>query len=141
MNDYETAEIKRIDALENKKLEYARWYTPEEIEQHLELEIKLKINSRSANCLRRAGIRSIVQLKEFYQRHGKIGIGLLRNVGPKTVNNIIKRMEDYGIDLTDTKKPDRCSTCGQLIYKTAYENYQDLYDEIIEKGTSYAFKG
>jgi len=125
MNIHLNKEAKRLRALENKKKRYTEYYkySPEEIEKELQLEIKLKISARSANCLRRQGINNIDRLVYFYKKEGKTGFDLMRNVGKVTIEEILRGMEKYGIDLDETERPEICPSCGG-----SYKRYEELFN-------------
>lgn len=95
-----------------KHIEYYKsiGYTDEEITEELQLEIILKLSTRTANALRRAGINTIKKLQDFYNNeHGERSLLSLRLLGKKGVLEIITKCNKEGIELNNT----RCLYCGK----------------------------
>lgn len=98
-------ELSRIE-LENVRLKnYIESHCPEskiacdnkpEDEESVSISIdELELSVRSFNCLRRAGINSTADLEGFtVERLMKV-----RNLGRKSIDEIILRLKDYGIEI------------------------------------------
>ena len=85
-------------------------YTDQEIETHLELEIKLDLCARTSNALKRNGISTIKKLQEYYNENGDRGILALRNLGKVSRLEIITKCEEKGIELINVNI---CPRCGK----------------------------
>ena len=116
-------EIKRF--LRKKRLhlredERSLIYPPDE-----DIEV-LSLSVRSYNCLKRGGILTVADLWRMTERE-LLGI---RNLGEKSVSEIVKKLNDYGFSLKEeSKKPDDLSDDDDLLDIDIFDEINDNEDD------------
>ena len=106
------SKAKKVSDYLDEHLElYKKWgRTEEEFEKSYELMIVLGMSPRAFHCLKRSGITTVEELKEFYYQNGDFGLLGLRNVGQKTAQEIKNGMTRNNIELKTIQEND-CDYC------------------------------